>query len=117
MINDMYERFLAVVKNGRPNLTEDRIRQLADGRVYTATQALDAGLIDGITTMRGAMTELKSKTGQSSVKVVAYQRPLDYRPNYYAESPASTGDINLLKLDSRSLADFSTPKFMYLWAP
>ena len=48
IIDDLYEQFLAVVRKGRPNLDEQMIHELADGRVFTARQALDKGLVDGI---------------------------------------------------------------------
>jgi len=40
VIDSMYDQFVSVVKNGRPSLTEGEIRRLADGRIYTALQAL-----------------------------------------------------------------------------
>jgi protease-4 len=43
VINSMYERFLEVVAAGRPNLSADKIRELADGRIYTAQQAVELG--------------------------------------------------------------------------
>ncbi len=46
VINSMYERFLEVVAAGRPNLSADKIRELADGRIYTAQQAVELGLAD-----------------------------------------------------------------------
>lgn len=115
MIDDMYERFIEVVDKGRPNLTAEQIRPLADGRVYTAPQALDAGLIDEITTMRELVSNLKKKTGSRRIKLVAYHRPYDYRPNYYAESPQPTPEINLIDIDAA--LEKTTPRFMYLWAP
>ena len=48
IIEDLYQQFLAVVAKGRPGLGEQKIRELADGRVFTAKQALGEGLIDRI---------------------------------------------------------------------
>ncbi|MFQ5463141.1 MAG: signal peptide peptidase SppA, partial [Phycisphaerae bacterium] len=48
IVNDMYQRFLSVVDTGRPKLSTQQVRTLADGRVYSADQALKAGLIDRI---------------------------------------------------------------------
>ena len=36
VIDDMYARFLAVVREGRPQLAAEQIAQLADGRIYSA---------------------------------------------------------------------------------
>jgi protease-4 len=115
MIDDMYERFLEVVDKGRPELTIEQIRTLADGRVYTAPQALEAGLIDEITTMRNLISDLKRKTGSRRIKLVAYARPYDFVPNYYAKTPKNSPDMNLIDIDAA--LEKTTPRFMYVWAP
>jgi ClpP class serine protease len=43
------------VAAGRPKLTEDQVRALADGRVYNGTEALRLGLVDGIGGWREAL--------------------------------------------------------------
>ena len=48
VIDSFYHRFLAVVQEGRPNLSADQIKKLADGRIYSGDQAKAAGLIDEI---------------------------------------------------------------------
>lgn len=118
IVNDMYERFVAVVVAGRPNLDESRVRLLADGRVYTASQALENGLIDRIADMREAVECTKARAGIKHARLVGYHRPAEYKPNYYAAAPPSAGgDINLLNIDLPSVLTSSTPRFMYLWAP
>lgn len=118
MVNDMYERFIGVVAAGRPKLDEPTIRSLADGRVYTATQALQAGLVDRITSMRETVDVAKAKAGVKRARLVTYHRPLDYKPNYYAQLPtAASGDINVIHLDAASLLNNTAPRFMYLWQP
>ena len=48
--NGLYDRFLEVVKNSRTSYTAvDRVKEIADGRIFTAKQALELGLIDEIT--------------------------------------------------------------------
>ena len=118
IVNDMYERFVDVVVAGRPRLDEAAVRRLADGRVYSATQALEAGLIDRIASLREATEMLKERVGSKRVRLVAYQRPLGYRPNYYAQAPATPGgDINLLKFELPTLLEHTTPQFLYQWIP
>ena len=117
IVNDMYERFVAAIVRGRPALDEAAVRRLADGRIYTAQQALDVGLIDGISTMRQALADLKHQIGEHRVKVVAYHRPRGYKPNYYAQSPVGTGNTNLLNIDLSGWPQRIAPRFMYLWSP
>ncbi len=118
IVNDMYERFVAVVDRGRPKLDEAAVRLLADGRVYTARQALEKGLIDHIATMRQAIDRVKDRIGAKRVRLVAYRRPPAYRPNYYASWPqVPAGDINLLNVELVPGLIPAAPRFMYLWVP
>jgi protease-4 len=48
LINQMFEQFVGAVAEGRKDLTRERIKQLADGRVYTGEEALREKLIDGL---------------------------------------------------------------------
>lgn len=45
MVTDIYGQFVEVVAEGR-NLPVERVRRLADGRIFTGRQARDAGLVD-----------------------------------------------------------------------
>ena len=49
MIDEYYGYFVEVVSDSR-SLDEDYVRKISDGRVYTATQAKELGLIDSIMT-------------------------------------------------------------------
>lgn len=48
LVDEAYEQFVAIVAEGR-GLGEDRVRELADGRIYTAQQAEELGLVDDVT--------------------------------------------------------------------
>lgn len=57
-VDECYERFVQKVSEGR-GMTEEEVLSLADGRTYTAQQALENGLIDEISSyeeMCGQMT-------------------------------------------------------------
>jgi protease-4 len=45
MVDDIFEQFVTVVAEGR-NLDSERVRELADGRVFTGRQAQELGLVD-----------------------------------------------------------------------
>lgn len=117
IVDEMYGRFVAVVAEGRPNLDEAGVRGIADGRIYTAAQAMELGLIDRIASVRETIEQTKERVGAKSIKLIAYKRPSAYRPNYYAAAPTPGGDVNLFNLDLPSWFDRATPRFMYLWAP
>ncbi|MFH1963203.1 MAG: signal peptide peptidase SppA [bacterium] len=48
VIDNAYQQFYQAVKNGRQNIPEDKLKELADGRIFTGQQAKKAGLIDEI---------------------------------------------------------------------
>ena len=47
LIDEAYNQFVRIVAKGR-NMSESRVREIADGRVYSASQAKELGLIDGV---------------------------------------------------------------------
>jgi len=62
VVADLQGRFVAAVVAGR-RLPEERVRALADGRVYTGRQALQNGLIDAIGGEREARAHLLAAHG------------------------------------------------------
>jgi protease-4 len=119
LVDKLYDGFVEVVRQGRPKLDAERVRALADGRVYLADQALENGLIDRIASMREAGESMKRRTGSRRIRLVTYHRPLDYRPNYYARAAGSpvSGDteLNLLKIEWPGFGLPPAPQFLYLW--
>jgi len=117
LINQFYDRFVKVVAAGRPGLTEARVREIADGRVWSAQQALELRLIDRIGTLRETVAGLKEKIGVKKARVVTYHRPLGWKPNIYAESPAGPPQVNLINVALSPTWLQPEPQFMYLWVP
>ena len=123
VIDSFYARFLHVIEQGRPNLKPETIRQLADGRIYSATQAKDLGLIDAIGYVDDALELAKQEAGLEEAQVIMYQRAGGYHPNIYAQgSGGLTGytDWVFPRFDPVSLTTLlagGTPAFMYLWLP
>ena len=62
IVDECYERFVGIVAEGR-NMSVDEVKKLADGRIYTATQAEENGLIDGIKTEEEFDDYVKEQTG------------------------------------------------------
>ena len=87
VLNDLYARFLEVVVAGRPRLAREHIVALADGRVYSATQAWTHGLVDGITDLPGAIAEARRRGDIEEGRVVSYHRRREWRENIYTLPP------------------------------
>lgn len=61
-VDECYERFVEIVSEGR-GMSEEDIKVLADGRTYTAKQALSNGLIDEISLYEDMTSEMCSELG------------------------------------------------------
>ena len=107
----------SIVSEGRPGLSEQQVTELADGRVYTAKEALDKGLIDRIGTIREAIDSARRKGGAGKIKLVRYRRPVGYVANYHAATATGTADVNLINIDLPGLWQLTTPRFLYLCDP
>ena len=128
-IDDMYKRFVTVVKEGRPKLTEETIRTLADGRIYTAEQATANGLIDGVMYLDDLSDHIREKIKSPNARVVMYRKTgRETVDSLYAKSPAvrpqargsipATTTVNLIHIDAHSLTPGTRGEvFNYLWTP
>ena len=72
LIGRMYDLFVSVVSDSR-RLTDEQVRELATGEVYTATQAQELGLIDRQGGFDDAVAEAMRQSG-------ARRRIRHYRP-------------------------------------
>jgi len=118
VLDDMYEKFLAVIAKNRPGLSMEKLKPLADGRIYTARQALDHGLIDQIGYLDDAISLAKEESGLTTARVVIYHRPGTYKNNIYSQlSAPGFGSFNLINVDLKAFVKSGAPSFMYLWTP
>ncbi|HEY7653803.1 MAG TPA: signal peptide peptidase SppA [Methylomirabilota bacterium] len=115
IIDEMYGRFVGLIVKAR-KLPEDRVRAAADGRVYTAEQALRLGLVDRIGYLEDAVALAKERVGLSEARVVMYHRPKEYRANIYSATPVpSPAESTLAQL--AAAFGGGGPRFLYLWWP
>jgi protease-4 len=118
VIDSFYQRFLSVVQAGRPNLSSEQIKKLADGRIYSGEQAKAAGLVDDIGYLDDALELAKKKAGLTEARIVTYGRRGEYQNNIYSRLFATgPGLASITNFDLLSLVRGGTPQFMYLWMP
>ena len=119
MIDTLYGRFLEVVTEARRDVEPERIRALADGRVYLGGEAREHGLVDEIGDLRAAIVAAKDHAGLSeeAIKVVQYSRPYAHRPNIYARGDVPPAQVNLINVDLPEWLTGPAPQFLYVWAP
>ena len=114
--DECYEQFTSIVALNRKLPIRD-VKELADGRIYTAKQALNLKLIDKICNFDEAVTEMKSKLNMENINVIDYQYSpklswYDFLSNAFANiNPlAQTTESKVLDLIS---SDIKYPAYIY----
>ena len=103
----MYGRLVDVISTER-KLDPDRLRELADGRVFTPSAALQERLIDEIGYWDDALARTANLLGVESVRVVRYeQKPDLFRWLAEMRLPFSLG----------ALREAAAPRLLYLGRP
>ncbi|MBL4883952.1 MAG: signal peptide peptidase SppA, partial [Planctomycetaceae bacterium] len=72
ILDDAYQRFLDVIASGRPNMNRKEIESVATGRIFTASQAKEEGLVDEIAYLDKVIDDLQAKLGIDEVDVIEY---------------------------------------------
>ena len=115
ILDSLHARFVSVVRESRPKLDAARITELTDGRIFDASQALAAGLVDAIGSLRDAVAIAQKAAGLEKARVIMYRRSDERRENLYS-SAGGPAQVNMLAVDLAAVAG-DGPRFMYLWAP
>lgn len=110
LIQPSFERFIEVIVEGRGEvLSEEEIRQLADGSIYYAQEAFEKELIDGIGYFDDAVTQTEELAQISNAHVVEYQERFTFLDVLGAQQESR------LKLDRSTFHKLMAPDLMYLW--
>lgn len=118
IIQDLYQQFLTVVREGRDAIREQDIQGLADGRVFLAGEALKAGLIDRVGYISDAIGWAREMAGVQKSGVVIYHRPSSYKPNEYGLATSRAGALGpLINVELPDWLSSGPTQFLYLWQP
>ncbi|MZH40364.1 MAG: hypothetical protein F3740_00890 [Nitrospinae bacterium] len=104
------------IADNRPELNQNEVTRLADGRVFDSEQAMNLNLIDGIGYISETVDNIKVKLGNPHLKIITYQREGNYKPNLYSISPQPPA-INLINLNLGLNKNTLSPYFLYIWLP
>jgi protease-4 len=100
IIDDFYRKFVDVVAQGR-KMSLKETQGVADGRIFSASQARDLGLVDQLGYLDDALELARAKANlESGARVIIYHRPGSFKPTIYSLLP---------ELDTLG------PQFLYLW--
>ena len=116
VIDELQRQFVAKVVERR-GMTEATARGLADGRIFTAQQALDRRLIDAIGYMPDAIAAARRAMGVDEAQVIVYRRPREYQATYFAQTRTEARSFDTAVERLATLAGGAGPRFLYVWAP
>lgn len=119
VLAEMRGRFVGLVRERRPSTTDAQEKIFADGRILSAGQALDLGLVDRLGYLDDAIERVKHRAGITQARVVIYRRADEFSETLYstlgAQARLQAPQINLINLNVDGL--LPSPRFLYLWAP
>ena len=106
LIDDMQARFSRIVADSR-NLDPAVRPDLFDGRIFSAGEALEQGLIDQIGYWEDALASTARLLDTDELRVIRYEAQQSFMEMMLqGKSPVSLPDLKL-----------HSPQFMYLWRP
>ena len=106
MVEHLHDRFVQLVAEGR-ELSLRKVRELADGSVFIAADALELGLVDEIGYWEDAVAVTAGLLGVDHVKVFRYEQGFSLSSMF-----RSAAQWNPL---SSTLNRMAGPKLMYRW--
>ncbi len=116
IIDEYYQGFLNIVAANRgEKISPDELRAIADGRVYTAPQALKLRLVDGLGYFDDAFARTLARAGLKEARLVGYTYYPGTKTNIYADRLGDFSPLDKKVLESY-LAVLKTG-FYYLWLP
>ena len=109
-IKQLYERFVGIVAEGR-DLPIEVVRQLADGRVFTADDALKRKLVDSIGHEDEAIEQIK-KLADGDVRIYGYRKKNGFM-SILENSLLFESSDSLIKKTKAALIEEESPRAEY----
>ena len=115
MVDDMYGEFVQVIADGR-DMSEETVREIGDGRIYTGKQAYDLELVDDLGDLNDTIQLMKEDQQLADAQVIEYTAPYDFANWFgmqvkqtFGSDPDYSGLIELLR-------ENNAPRAMYLYS-
>ncbi|KAB8127484.1 signal peptide peptidase SppA [Gracilibacillus oryzae] len=115
MIDDMYNDFVDVIVEGR-GLSEERVRELGDGRIYTGSQELEVELVDAIGSLDDTIAMIKEEHDLASSRVVEYENGMPFGQFFGAQIQNMFGNNTDFTGIKELLQQGNAPRAMYLYS-
>jgi len=114
MADEFHQRFRNVVVSRRPQV-DGRLATTFDGRVFTASQALELHLVDQIGYLDDAVQMATNMAGLTCADVVFYHRKGDAALSSYSTTPNVPFQNKIVPVNIPGIDRSRLPNFLYLW--
>ena len=112
IVDELYDQFVTIVDEGRPAMDRDQVQAVANGAIYTASQALAHGLIDAIGDHQAVADYFEKKLGKQPIAIVERRRRAGLGDLLFgARTQPPTVEQSL----GAMLTATSGPRFLYYW--
>lgn len=115
MIDELYGEFVKVIVDGR-GLSDAKVRELGDGRVYTGTQAKKLGLVDELGSMDDTIAMMKQDYDLKNATVVEYESGFGFAGLLGSKVQSVFGSESDLTGVKDFLRQSDAPRAMYLYS-
>ncbi|MFS0864537.1 signal peptide peptidase SppA [Fredinandcohnia sp. 179-A 10B2 NHS] len=115
MVDNAYQGFVDVIASGR-NMSEGRVREIADGRIYDGRQAKEIDLIDELGFFEDTIEGMKKDHNLENASVVEYSANYGFGSLFtMSAKKLFAEDIEMATL-VHLLSQPNSPRMMYLYA-
>lgn len=117
LVDEMFGRFKGIVKFGRPNVTDEKLNEVATGQIFTTAQALKHGLVDKEGFIEEAIDRAVEMAGlkKDAARVVKYKNQptlMDLLTGQAKAEAAARVSPGMLSLDA--LREAAVPRAYYM---
>lgn len=115
MIDELFDEFVQVIVDGR-GMSEDEVRTLADGRIYTGKQAKENGLIDEVGSLEDTIALMEEEHSFGDAHVVQYEVGQGFWSLLSNSAQSFFNKDSELQALMNVIRDSSGPRAMYLYS-
>lgn len=99
-VENTYDQFTYRVAQGR-DMSQDSVKMIAEGRVWTGGAALELGLVDEIGSLHTAINDIAEELGMDADNIVAYPNVEDKLLAQFLTEARKNMNIGNVSIDSR----------------
>ncbi|MEI3606378.1 signal peptide peptidase SppA [Pseudogracilibacillus sp. SE30717A] len=115
IIDEMYDDFVQVIVDGR-GMSEAKVREVGDGRIYTGRQAKEVGLVDELGDFDDALAAIQKDYNLEDAQVIQYGEDFVFLSGFVTQMKnVFQGNTSELELVMSLVRQSDKPRAMYIY--